>query len=223
MARLASLARAGYYPFPAEVLPAVAARLDWRAWQTGTGEAPPSFLACDPCAGEGVALLRLLQAGLGVTLAGPEPRVRLQLHGYELETVRARRARQLWTGALPAPHAVRVTQTDLFRVQIPPTLPTTAPGVHLLWLNAPYDLDPEYGRLEERFLRATTPLLVPGAGVLCFIVPGYAVGASAETLAREYERTVAYRLPDPHYAVYHQVVVLAQRRARPLTYPAQIS
>jgi hypothetical protein len=32
MARLASLARAGYYPFLAELLPTVAARLDWRAW-----------------------------------------------------------------------------------------------------------------------------------------------------------------------------------------------
>src|SRR3954470_18494732 len=77
MARLASLARAGYYPFPAELLSAVAARLDWRAWQTAASAAPP-FLACDPCAGEGVALLRLLQAGLGLALAGPEPRVHLQ-------------------------------------------------------------------------------------------------------------------------------------------------
>src|SRR3954470_16749260 len=80
MARLASLARAGYYPFPAELLSAVAARLDWRAWQTAAPADPPPFRACDPCAGEGVALLRLLQAGLGLALAGSEPRVRLQLH-----------------------------------------------------------------------------------------------------------------------------------------------
>jgi hypothetical protein len=32
MARLASLARAGFYPFPAELIPAGAARLDWCAW-----------------------------------------------------------------------------------------------------------------------------------------------------------------------------------------------
>src|SRR5205823_4590394 len=87
----------------------------------------------------------------------------------------------------------------------------------------PYDFDPEYGRLEERFLRWTTSLLAPGAGILCFIVPGYAVAASAATLAREYEQIVAYRLPDPHYAVFRQVVVIARRRARPLTYPAQIT
>jgi hypothetical protein len=223
MARLASLARAGYYPFPPELLPAVAARLDWGAWPAITSTAPLPFLACDPCAGEGVALLRLLQAGFGPALAGPEPRVILHLHGYELETVRARRARKLWTAALPDPHQVRVTHTDLFRVQIPRDLPLVTPGAHLLWLNAPYDVDPEYGRLEERFLRWTTPLLVPGVGIVCFIVPGYALAASAETLAREYEQIVVYRLPDPSYSVYHQVVLLGLRRVRSLTYPAQIA
>src|SRR5690242_13341440 len=111
MARLASLARAGFYPFPAELVPAVAARLDWSAWRISTTSATPAFVACDPCAGEGVALLRLLQAGFGPALAGPEPRVPLHLHGYELETVRARRARRLWTEALPDPHQIRVTHT----------------------------------------------------------------------------------------------------------------
>lgn len=222
MARLASKARAGYYPFPVELIPAVAARLDWRAWLTS----PRGSTIChagDPCAGEGVALLRLLQAGLGPALEGTDPLVTVALQGYELETVRARRARQLWTNTLAAPHQSAVTHADLFRVRIPPTLPAATPGLHLQWLNPPYDDDREYVRLEERFLRATTPLLIPGSGVLCFIIPSYALAASAGTLAREYEEVQVYRLPDPQYAVFRQVVVLARRRARPLTYDGLIT
>jgi hypothetical protein len=45
MARLASIARAGFYPFPSELLPAVAARLDWSGWRTSTTTAPLPFLA----------------------------------------------------------------------------------------------------------------------------------------------------------------------------------
>src|SRR3954454_824549 len=161
MARLGSQAVAGYYPFPSALLPAVAARLDLEAWGTDPTPvgAPPTLVALDPCCGEGVALLQLLQQALGPRLADADPPVQVQLYGCELEAHRSRRARRLWTGALPAPHRVHVEHSDLFRVRIPSPLPANSPGGHILWLNPPYDVDPEYGRLEERFLRWTTPLL----------------------------------------------------------------
>jgi hypothetical protein len=140
MARLGSQAVAGYYPFPPALLPAVAARLDLGAWRTTTTtEVPPTFVALDPCCGEGVALLGLLQQALGPGITGENPAVHLQVYGCELETYRARRARRLWTTSLPMPHRTHVEHSDLFRLRLPAALPLSAPGAHLLWLNPPYD------------------------------------------------------------------------------------
>src|SRR5690349_13105888 len=117
MARLSSQAVAGYYPFPAALIPAVAARLDCSAWLiTATpADMPRTLVALDPCCGEGVALLQLLQQALGPRITDVDPPVQVQVYGCEMEAHRARRARRLWTGALPAPHRVHVEHSDLFR------------------------------------------------------------------------------------------------------------
>ncbi len=45
----------------------------------------------------------------------------------------------------------------------------------MLYLNPPYDFDKVHGRLEQRFLERWTAALLPGDGVLMFLVPFYAL------------------------------------------------
>lgn len=85
-----------------------------------------------------------------------------------------------------------------------------APVATVLYLNPPYDLDPVHGRLEQRFLRRFTGALVDG-GVLLFVVPHYALAASAETLAREYTDVRCYRFPARHFRAFRQVVLYARK------------
>src|SRR5690606_18155275 len=88
----------------------------------------------------------------------------------------------------------------------------------LLYLNPPYDTDPEHGRLEEKFLSRFTAALDPG-GVLVFLVPFYALKASAQTLATDYEDVSCYRFPDEDFEGYKQVALFAVKRSTPLWSP----
>ena len=83
-------------------------------------------------------------------------------------------------------------------------------GVGLLFLNPPYDLDKVCGRLEEKFLRRFTSALAPG-GVLVFLVPYYALSASAETFAKSYEDVSCYRFAGEGFNIFKQVVVFARK------------
>ncbi len=97
-------------------------------------------------------------------------------------------------------------QGDAFRVSFKPN-----PGVGLLYLNPPYDTDPVHGRLEEKFLNRFAPALAAG-GVLLFLVPFYALKASAETLAKSFESISCFRFPEEEYKAYKQVVLFATKR-----------
>jgi hypothetical protein len=83
----------------------------------------------------------------------------------------------------------------------------------ILYLNPPYDFDPKHVRLEQKFLSRFTQALRLD-GVLVFVVPHYALSASAELLAKEYKDLVCLRFPDPDYATFKQVVVFARRSRR---------
>jgi hypothetical protein len=92
-------------------------------------------------------------------------------------------------------------------------------GANVLYLNPPYGVDNWHGRLEQRFLARFTPLLASGEGILIFVVPHYALGASAAYLARHYEEISAYRFPDEDFAIFKQVVLIARRAWHDLALP----
>lgn len=87
----------------------------------------------------------------------------------------------------------------------------------VLYLNPPYDFDREERRLEQRFLRRFTEHLYPGFGFLFFLIPYKALEASAAYLAQHYVDLRAWRLPEPEFQAFGQVLVVGRRAAQPLS------
>jgi SAM-dependent methyltransferase len=184
VARLESLARAGYWPTPPRVAHAIARHL-------APAEDRRRHVArlLDPCAGTGEAAAVVAQA-LGA-----------ESFGIELNTERAAAAR----GRLD-----RVLATSAFTVRL-------ANGAFsCLYLNPPYAQDDAQRRLEHAFLTAMTRALCPG-GVLVFLVPQPRLPVSARYLAAHYEAFRVHRFPDPECGAFRQVVLLATRKARPVS------
>jgi hypothetical protein len=192
MARPASQATAGYFPTPEHLLAPIASLL---ALERDDHD-HPIFL--DPCAGKGAAIVGLAAAVLGLD---PERAARY-CEAIELEATRAESLRR----RLPERC---VYQGDAFTFGI-----SADPGATVLFLNPPYDTDPEHRRLEERFLARFTAALAPG-GALVFVVPHYALAASAESLASRFTSVRAWRFPEPDFGAFRQVVVVALRRSEP--------
>lgn len=204
MARLQSKALGGYYPFPAHLVPHLAQHLHH------TTGAP--FGVLDPCAGTGAAALDLLRHLV------PDPGGRqTSFYGVEMEDTRASelqsRARSVLGYDRP-----RVFTGDAFTVDYVTGDLGQNEGVPLLFLNPPYDVDTTYGRLEERFLRRFTGALCP-SGVLVFVVPFYALEASAVTLATHFYDHEIFRFPQADFVAFRQVVVFAKRHREPLLVP----
>lgn len=88
-----------------------------------------------------------------------------------------------------------------------------------LFLNPPYDADDEARRLEHAFLVGLSRALCPG-GALIFLIPQVRLAVSARYLAAHYGGFRAYRFPDPEFAAFGQMVLLATKRARPAPDPA---
>jgi hypothetical protein len=164
----------------------------------------------DPCAGDGTAVLALRNAWVSGSDPGPSwsPN-RPRLVACELERERARALR----AALPAPDE-RGLHGDAFRLVA--TSDLSAGGAAVLYLNPPYDHDPEHGRLEQRFLARFSGHLAAGLGVLLFLVPYRALPASAELLGAEYTGLRCWRLARPEFEAFGQVLVAGRRRARRL-------
>lgn len=182
MARLESVAVAGFFATPLRVVEAVAASItpNVSRWET--------LRLLDPCAGEGEAI-HALATTLGANVLA-----------CELERTRCEALREKF-GEHSALHG------DAFRVEFAPGL------TDLLYLNPPYDQDPVHGRLEERWLARFTPALAVG-GLLVFVVPHYALSASATSLALDYEEVCAFRFPEPEAEAFKQCVVFARRVER---------
>lgn len=198
MARLESKALAGYFPYPAHLLPATAALV---AVEGNT------LAVCDPCAGDGAALTGLLDAWRATYPPSPYPSIRA--YTVELEATRAAACKlahgQHWQSSIHG---------DAFRVQF--DVHVEARGCDILWLNPPYDVLPGGDRLERLWLERWTGVLRPGAGVLLMAIPRTALAACADYLARHYIDVSVVRLPDPDYADYQQVVVVATRAPAPI-------
>lgn len=218
MARLASQAVAGYYPFPSAHLPAVAALVDTTAFRASNGVAA----LLDPCAGDGAAILTLHHLWSGDpkqqrSTSGP----RLTVYGCELEDGRAKAFHSAVNRRLGYVAEGQCLAGDLFRVaaSLRGTYEHYA-GASLCWFNPPYDTDPVHGRLEQRFLDRVTPWIASG-GILIAIVPQHALTASAVHLASHYQQLWCYRLPDPDFAVYQQVVLIGIKAAHPVAFDVE--
>lgn len=131
MARLESTAVAGYYPTPSSVIPSIANLLEL----SGEG----SYAYVDPCAGEGSALLSLLEI-LHEDLTDTSSK-RVHVHGIELEQTRHQICRANVQKSLKDwQTGEKILQGDAFRVSW-----EISKGAGLLWLNPPYDFDPICG------------------------------------------------------------------------------
>lgn len=145
----------------------------------------------DPCCGEGRALAGLCRV------------LRAESYGVELHEGRGAAAR----GRLD-----RVLCASAFNVRL------ANGGWSGLWLNPPYDADQEHGRLEHGFLVQLSRALCPG-GVLIYVVPQRRLAVSARYLAAHFRDHAAFRFPDPEFAAFRQVVLLAAKRAQPTADP----
>ena len=206
MARLHSTAVGGYYPTPTHLIEALSTLV-----VPARGEHVDAWL--DPCAGQGEALSTLARLVYPLrTSCGTRG---VNLYAIEIEKTRFEKCRDVLGLAKPANRlwdSDTVVHADALRVEV------VSGGATVLYLNPPYDLDPRFKRLEERFLRRYTPALLPG-GVLLYLVPAHALPASQNTLATHYGDVSILRFPDPDYEVYKQVVVVARALQHPNAIP----
>lgn len=141
----------------------------------------------EPCCGEGQALAAVSGA------------LRAASYGVELHEGRAAAARSRLDHVLCA---------SAFNVRL------ANGGWSGVWLNPPYDADQEHGRLEHGFLVNLSRALCPG-GVLVYLVPQRRLAVSARYLAAHFRDHACYRFPNPEFAPFHQVVLLAAKRSQP--------
>lgn len=202
MARPGSVEVAGYFPTPDTVLPRIASVV---AWPHGSSHG----VLLDPCAGAGDAIRALRDAwstehsSRGWRPSGPA------VLACELEAERAESLRKTLDH-----HRDRVFAGDAFCLS-PTTDVSDAGGATVLYLNPPYDADPDHGRLEQRFLERFTAHLAR-RGILLYLVPYSSLTASAGYLARHYSDLRCWRLPPADFDRFRQVLVGGRRRPESL-------
>ena len=189
MARPASTAVGGFYESPPLVISLL------RTWL----ESETHFVACDPCSGKGEALFQLGEEEVdGVSLKMDRMAFcEMEATRYKALHKKASRSYQHQTAHGDFFHLKWVGDCDF------------------LYLNPPYDQDPDFKRLEEKFLRrAVDGGLLRVGGWMAFVVPFYALSASAKTLADNFEDLTCLRFPDEHWGDFRQVVLLARRKTK---------
>lgn len=186
MARNESVAVAGYFPTPSTVLGKM------RGCITYQSDVPDYLKSCrifDPCAGEAQVM------GAFPSMNGGS----LIYHVAEME-----KNRYLACVSKIAPTNGVSYYGDFLCSTV------NEPFANVLWLNPPYDYDKKYVRLEERFLQKALPSLMMG-GTLFFLVPIYALHASAETLGKNFKNLRFWRFPGDSYEDYLQVIVVGEK------------
>ncbi|HEY0511538.1 MAG TPA: DUF6094 domain-containing protein, partial [Thermoanaerobaculia bacterium] len=199
---------AGYFPTPAHLLPRLASLMTFSLPQSRS----PHVLV-DPCAGDGEAIIGLRNLWFGEERSSQRYNVHdAHLFLVELEKDRFKAAEaKLSHFSSCGGRWDTVLEADAFHVDIKPN-----DGASLLFLNPPYDTDAVEGRLEHRFLKRWTGCLMPGAGLLMFVAPHYALKASATFLACQFSDLRAWRFPDDDFAPFRQCVLVARRRTAAL-------
>lgn len=187
MTRLASIAKAGFYPTPERVVEWIGNLLLPSNQVLPSGERGRLL---DPCSGEGIAAQHLANLW------------NLEAYGIEIDAERARASAERLHKVLNLDYAAARIPTHAFQV---------------LYLNPPYSPDEsEAKRAEYRFLRDTGKWLQP-RGILIYIIPQYRLDARmARHLATYYRELTAYRFPDPEYADFSQMVVFGIARQEPV-------
>ena len=191
MARPGSVAIGGYFKTPDHLVPRIAALLEPLNEKTQGEE---SFM--DPCAGEGDAILGLVKA-----LGGSH-----SIYTCEMEATRAATTRDKLQ-AISWGATKNLVVGDAFCVSFKRE---KKDGISVLFLNPPYDLDRVHGRLEHKFLARFTDALMPD-GILLFVVPHYALKASAEFIGREFSDARAFRFPGNDFDTFKQVVFVGRK------------
>jgi len=147
------------------------------------------FSAIDPCVGDGVAFVHLLDG------------MQAHRYGIEIDAYRTEQARSL---------NIETVQASAFDVRSP------AEALSLLYLNPPYDLEAgatNNQRLEQVFLEHTYRWLKP-SGVLVFVIPQPQLRVCARILSEHFADLSVYRLTEPASVQYKQIAVLGVRRRR---------
>lgn len=171
--------RLGFFPLPVRE----AQRL--KTYLATTSE----FSAIDPCVGDGVAFMHLLDG------------TPVRRYGIEIDANRAEQATGLGISTL---HANTVD------VRCP------AESLSLLYLNPPYDFEigqTHNQRLESAFLEHTYRWLKP-SGVLLFVIPQPQLKACARILSEHFSDLSVFKLTEPASIQYKQIAVLGVRRKR---------
>ena len=243
MARDASVAKAGYFPLDPAGFDDIASAL--RVAPAKYGQSGHLNML-DPCAGRGESLRLARAVGRRYheerALLGERARaVAVDVRWCELEADRAaaciaasaeaeREAMGTWQCSGARGVALRQVKCELaagdaFRLPsiggFSGTSVGTSPWASILYLNPPYDDDPTYGRLEERWLDRFTQHVVDG-GVLVFVVPLAALRASCGTLSRRWTDVQVGRVREGSASAAFaatQIVVLARRISPDLAAP----
>lgn len=182
--RLAGRLKLGFYPLPTREVERIRRRLSY----------PEQFAALDPCVGDGVAYMRLLEGANAYRYA------------IEIDAYRAEQAMQL---------GIQVIHANTLTVRCP------VESMSLLYLNPPYDFEVgQQGnkRLELVFLEHTYRWLKP-KGVLVFVLPQPQLKACARVLAEQFVDLRVHRLTEPESLQYRQVVLFGLRRPRTVHLP----
>lgn len=213
MARTASIAVAGYFPTPSEVTPRIAGLFSVTKREKDTYNTDYVFL--DPCAGEGEAIVCFADIVLD------KDRRRVEVYACEMEESRFNtlKARTFEIGG----GYIKPVHGDAFQLNWEKKGNyCDSVGATLLYLNPPYDLDSVHGRLEERFLQRFHGALCED-GYLVFLVPFYALKASARTLAQHFCELHCFRFPEEDFSLFKQVCLIAKKRTLLQPDPAVIA
>lgn len=201
MARPESQQLAGYFPSPQRLLPSFASIVKWPELSSSP------LVLLDPCAGDGSAIqaLRRLWAPIQAKSRWCS---RMPIYACELEGERAAALRRNLNASTDVAY-----HADAFRLR---PLDAQSSRAALLFLNPPYDQDRDCRRLEHRFLTRFSQHLHPGAGLLFYLVPYYALEPSADFLARNFLDLRVWRLPEPEFHGFRQVLLVGRRARRTL-------
>ena len=193
MARIESVAKAGYYPTPERITTLLANtfhRIQGRRTRQN------GFRILDPCCGAGEAPAEIATkiASLGYATT---------TYGIELNKERATAARR---------NLNEVLHCDFFHTTI------AHDSMDMLWLNPPYDIqspDQAYKRAEGAYLKRAIPYLKKATGLLVFIVPRKSLLDTASTISREFRNVRCVEFPHPEVDNFDQIILTAQRKERP--------
>jgi SAM-dependent methyltransferase len=169
----------GFFPLPVEEAQRLKNYLAFGA----------QFSALDPCVGDGVAFMHLLDGTQALR------------YGIEIDANRAEQATNLGIDTLHA---------NTMDVRCP------ADSFSLLYLNPPYDFETgqtNNQRLELVLLEHTYRWLKPG-GVLLFVIPQPQLKPCARILSEHLTDISVFKLTEPASVRYKQVAVLGVRRKR---------